>query len=316
MAKFKLYYFSPTSLSFAEARWFKTKFASLAIVLGMVIVVLVLELNRLHDDALGLGLQRGSVLAAENVILKDQLRLIGNRLDALQKRLLVLNDQGNELRLLVDLPKIDDDTREAGIGGTDQRIDFGVPTGVNQLLNRLRTTVEKAERELQLQQTSYSEAVRAYEVNREKYARLPAIKPMEGFYSIHGYGVRLHPIFRVRKFHEGIDISNDRGTPVYATGNGIVESAGRMSAGYGNMIVVDHGFGYTSLYGHLEKILVAEGRSVKRGDMIGRCGNTGISTNPHLHYEVRKDGVLQNPVDFFFDDVDYQKIRSELAMYN
>jgi murein DD-endopeptidase MepM/ murein hydrolase activator NlpD len=316
MDKFKLYYFSQRTLTFVEAKWFKTKFALLSVMLGMVLLAVVFEVNQALDDVLGLGIQRRSVLAAENALLRDQMRLIAGRLEALQKRLVDLHEQGNSLRLLVDLPKIDEETRQAGFGGTDERLEFGVSTSVNDMLNRLRSTVDRAERELQLQQVSYKEAMAAYEANTVKFDHIPAIKPMEGFYSIHGFGMRKHPIFKVWKPHEGIDIANEIGTPVYATGNGVVQAAGRTQAGYGNMIIIDHGFGYTTLYGHLSKVLVREGQKVKRGDLIGRCGNTGISTNPHLHYEVRLNGLLQNPVDYFFDDIDYQKIKQELGLYD
>lgn len=314
MSKFKLYYFCTKTLTFVEAKWFKAKFASVATVLGMVLLAVVFEVNQLFDDPLGLRIQRNEVLVAENAMLKDQLRIISGRLDGLQKQLLALSEQGNTLRLFVDLPKIDSDTREAGFGGTDERVDFGGSASVNDMLNKLRFSMEKAERELQLQQTSYKEATETYETNKVKFAHIPAIKPMEGHYSLHGYGMRLHPIFGVRKFHEGIDIANDTGTPIYATGDGVVETAGRTEAGYGNMIILSHGFGYTTLFGHLSSVLVRGGQQVKRGELIGRCGSTGISTNPHLHYEVRLKGVLQNPVDFFFDDVDYQKIKQELAL--
>ncbi|MBI3110617.1 MAG: M23 family metallopeptidase [Ignavibacteriales bacterium] len=314
MSKFRLYYFSPRTLTFVEARWFKAKLALLSVVLGMVFLAVMFETNQALDDALGLGIYRNTSLRAENVLLKNQMKMISARLETLQKKLLAVHEQGNELRLLADLPRIDEDTRMAGVGGTDERIDFGVSPSVNDLLNGLRSTVDRAERELSLQQVSYGEAVEGYKANMVKFAHIPAIKPMEGYYRMHGFGLRKHPIFNVVKPHEGIDIANDTGTPIYATGNGTVSSAGRTQAGFGNMIILNHGFGYSTLYGHLSKVMVRPGQTVERGDLIGRCGSTGISTNPHLHYEVRLNGVLQNPVDFFFDDIDYQKIKQELAL--
>lgn len=310
----KLYYFSPRKLTFVEARWFRTKLTTLSVLLGMVVLGVAFEVNHVLDDALGLGIYRNNVLKAENVLLQNQMKIISQRLELLQKRLLALHDQGNELRLLADLPKIDEDTRQAGVGGTDERIEFGASSTVNDLLNNLRATVDRAERELRLQQTSYDEAMQSYKDNTVKFAHLPAIKPMEGYYRMHGFGLRKHPIFNVVKQHEGIDIANETGTPIYATGNAKVISAGRTQAGYGNMVVLDHGYGYSTLYGHLSRVLVRPGQTVKRGDLIGRCGSTGISTNPHLHYEVRLNGVLQNPVDFFFDDIDYQSIKQQLAL--
>jgi murein DD-endopeptidase MepM/ murein hydrolase activator NlpD len=280
---------------------------------GMVLLGVSFEANQFFDDFLGMGIQKNQVLLAENIVLRDQLRVFSGRLQGLQNKLAALSDQGNELRLLVDLPKIDEDTRSAGFGGTDERIDLGVSGSVNKTLNDLRLSVTKAEKELQLQQTSYSEAVSKYEKNKAMYPCIPAIKPMDGYYSIHGFGVRFHPVYHEMMFHEGLDISNDVGTPVHATGDGVVQAEGRTEAGLGNMIMINHGYGYTTVYGHLDKILVQPGEHVKRGEIIARSGRTGVVTGPHLHYEVRLNGILQNPVDYFFDDADYTKIKEQLA---
>ncbi|MBI3586312.1 MAG: M23 family metallopeptidase [Ignavibacteriales bacterium] len=316
MSRFKLYFYSNSSLNFIEARWFKTKFASLAIIAGMVLLVLGFELNQFFDDAVGLGFQRNRVLVAENLALKGQLKTIASRLQGLEKKLIALNEQGNELRLLVDLPKIDEDTRKAGFGGTDARFDFGVSSGVNKLLQQLNTSVEQAERELQLQQASYKEAVNGYEANKIKFSCVPAIKPMEGYFSIHGFGMRVHPVYGVMKFHEGLDITNDVGTAVYASGDGVVQSAGRTEAGYGIMVVINHGYGYTSLYAHLSNVLVRAGQQIKRGDLIARSGRTGLVSGPNLHYEIRLHGVLQNPVDYFFDSVAFKESKNQLAVFD
>jgi murein DD-endopeptidase MepM/ murein hydrolase activator NlpD len=313
MRRFKLYYFSSKSLSFVEARWFKTKAIVLSMICGMVMLVVGFETNQVFDDVLGLGLQKNQALAAENTVLRDQLRGLGGRLQGLQNRLAALSDQGNELRLLVDLPKIDEDTRSAGFGGTDERIDLGIPSGVNRALNDLRLSISKAEKEVQLQQVSYSEAVTKYDGNKQMYPCIPAIKPMEGYYTMSSFGMRYHPVYHQWMPHEGLDISNDVGTPVYATGDGVIEAAGRTQAGLGTMIAIDHGYGYTTVYGHLDRVLVRPGERVKRGAMIARSGRTGIVTGPHLHYEVRFEGVLQNPVDYFFDGVDYPKTKTQLA---
>jgi murein DD-endopeptidase MepM/ murein hydrolase activator NlpD len=313
MSRFKLYYFSSKSLRFVEARWFKTKFGVLSLIVCTALLAMGLATNQFFDDYLGLGIQKNKALVAENAILRDQLRVFAGRMDGLRSKLSALSDEGNHLRLLVDLPKLDVETREAGTGGTDDRVDFGITGSVNGMLNELRMNVTKAEKELQLQQTSYRESVSKYDENKEMYPCVPAIKPMEGFYSMNGYGMRYHPVYHQMLFHEGLDIANDVGTPVYATGDGVVESSGRTSAGIGIMIVINHGFGYTTVYGHLDRVLVRPGERVKRGALIARSGRTGIVTGPHLHYEVRLRGILQNPVDYFFDDVDYQKIKEQLA---
>jgi murein DD-endopeptidase MepM/ murein hydrolase activator NlpD len=181
-------------------------------------------------------------------------------------------------------------------------VDFTSSASVNELLNNLRGTANQAERELQLQLASYDEINRAYKDNKIRFAHLPAIKPMEGFYSKHDFGMRLHPILNIYRMHEGIDIINEVGTSVYASADGTVDFTGRRG-GYGLAVEINHGYSLKTLYGHLSKIVVREGQQVKRGELIARSGNTGLSNGPHLHYEVRINGVAQNPTEYFFDDI-------------
>lgn len=311
MGKLKLYYFSTDTLKFVEARWVKTKLAFLTLGIASVIGFSVFEGNQYFDDALGLGLGRASVLAAENAVLRAEMQVLAGKLGGLERQLASLNERGNEIRTLVDMPRIDEDTRQAGVGGTDDRRDYGISTDVNQLLGDLSSMAARAERELQLQARSYEEVVKRYEENKVRFSHLPAIKPMEGYYSIHGFGTRLHPVLRIIKPHEGLDIANDVGTSVYAAGDGVVEYAGRTQGGYGILVELSHGYGYTTAYAHLSKVLVKEGQKVKRGDLIALSGRTGLTSGPHLHYEVRLNGIRQNPIDYFFDDVNYQQFRDQ-----
>jgi murein DD-endopeptidase MepM/ murein hydrolase activator NlpD len=311
MGKLKLYYYSTDTLKFVEARWVKTRLASATVVIALVAGVLVFEGNQYFNDALGLGMGRASVLAAENAVLRAQMSMLAEKLGGLERQLESLNDRGNEIRMMVDMPKIDEDTRKAGVGGAEERIEYGVSTDVNQMLVRLNTMASRADRELQLQYRSYEDVVKTYEENKLRFAHLPAIKPMEGYYSVHGFGPRLHPILRIIKPHEGLDIANDVGTPVYASADGVVEFAGRTRGGYGVIVELGHGYGYTSIYAHLSKIMVKEGQKVKRGDLIALSGRTGLVSGPHLHYEVRLNGIRQNPIDYFFDDVDYHQYKDQ-----
>lgn len=313
MGKLKLYYYSEEALGFVPAKGVKFRISSLAVSVALCLFMLGFAANEYLDDPIGLGVKRSSLLYSENAMLKDQLRTMLAKLEGLENQLLALNERGNELRLLVDLPKIDEDTRKAGVGGTDERIYYGGSLDVDEQLQRMNLLLSRAERELQLQHSSYSEVSKQYEENQIRFAHLPAIKPMEGFLSS-GFGVRWHPIFQIRRPHEGIDIVNETGTPVYAAGAGVVEAAGRNFGGYGIMVMINHGYGYTTVYGHLSKHFVREGQRVKRGDLIGLCGETGITTSPHLHYEVRLNGVQQNPIDYFFDDFNYvEALKNEMA---
>ena len=117
-----------------------------------------------------------------------------------------------------------------------------------------------------------------------------------------GYGWRIDPVYNVRRFHKGMDFSAPIGTDIFATGNGTIKFTG-WQQGYGNAVIIDHGFGYETLYGHMSKILVKRGQKIKRGDVIGLVGNTGKSTGPHLHYEVHYKGTVQNPQNYYFLDL-------------
>jgi murein DD-endopeptidase MepM/ murein hydrolase activator NlpD len=143
--------------------------------------------------------------------------------------------------------------------------------------------------------------------NKEKMlASIPAIQPVSNKdlrrVGSH-FGMRMDPFYKVKKFHEGIDFTAPVGTDIYATGNGTVTEAGRNQGGYGNEIVIDHGYSYLTVYAHLSRIFVRPGQKVLRGQVIGYVGNTGKSTSPHLHYEVRKNGIAINPIYFFFNDL-------------
>ncbi len=313
MKRGQYYLFSPDRLRFEEARWARLRMIAVTVIVTSVLGVLAVEVNQYAGDALGLGFGRSEYLIAENGLLKDQLRMLTRRLTSLEHQLVSLNDRGNELRLLVDLPKIDEDTRKAGTGGTPAVLDFGLSPDVNGLLADLHAMMERTERELQLQAQSYREVTAAHEENKARFAHLPAIKPMDGYYSLQGFGMRLHPVLRIMKMHEGLDIANDVGTPVYATADGVVEFSGRTGGGYGIMIEIDHGYGYSTAYAHLSKTLVREGQRVRRGELIARSGRTGLVSGPHLHYEVRHKGLRLNPIDFFFDDIRVKDYNSQLA---
>jgi len=142
----------------------------------------------------------------------------------------------------------------------------------------------------------------------------PAIQPIENrdlTLIASGFGHRIHPIYKILKMHEGIDFSAPVGTPVYATGNGVIKSATRSERGLGNQILIDHGYGYETLYACMDELNVRNGQEVKRGDLIGTVGNTGLSVAPHLHYEVHLDGEAMNPINYFFLELspaDYNRL--------
>jgi len=316
MKRPRLYYFSTESLSFKPLRWAKSKYIGIGIGLGIIALWATIEINQVTGDVLGLGFAQTSVLLNENQLLHSQLKFLSAKLDVLDKKLTSLNEHGNELRAVVDLPKIDPDVLKVGVGGVDERIDFAAAPDVNELLNRLQATTNKAERELQLQSQNYEEVQKQYEARKTQFAHLPSILPVDGVFTS-PFGLRLHPILDVYKVHEGQDISCDPGTIVHATADGVVDYSGAAHDGLGIKVEINHGYGYKTVYGHLSKTLVRDGRHVKRGDVIALSGNTGLSTAPHLHYEVRINGVPKDPRNFFLEDYSLKEfLRAEKGSGN
>ncbi len=310
----KTYVLSSHTLDLREVRFFKTKLLGSGFLLGFLAVGALLLLNYLFSDMLGLGYNKVSALASENRLLKEEVQTLASRMSGVQKALDKLADRGNELRLMVDLTKLDDDTRQAAAGGSAAPQANALVTGdAAEILSASQALIDRLSREIRLQQSSYEEISHRVEYNKTFFAHLPAIKPMSGYYSLNGFGMRLHPVLHVYRMHEGIDIVNDVGTNIYAAGDGVVQFAGRTAGGYGTVIEVQHGYGYSTLYAHLAQVLVKPGRTVRRGELIAKCGRSGRVSGPHLHFEVRHNGRKMNPVDFFFDDVEAARYRAAVA---
>lgn len=174
-----------------------------------------------------------------------------------------------------------------------------------ELVGRVENKLDRLDRMVYSQIKSFDYLASLADSQKIRTTHMPAIQPVPEKYlrtMASGYGVRRDPVYGTMKFHEGMDFSAPPGTPVYATADGTVYSSGWNGA-YGNMIEIDHGFNYTTRYAHLSKLIARNGQQVKRGDLIGLVGNTGKSTGPHLHYEVRYRGAPQNPVNYYFYDL-------------
>ena len=182
--------------------------------------------------------------------------------------------------------------------------------------------MDKLYRRLYIQSKSYDEVFELVKKKAELLASIPAIQPVtkSGIARLaSGFGYRIHPIYKTHMMHEGIDFTSPIGTEIYSTGNGIVAKVEYNGRGYGNHIIINHGYGYSTLYGHMSKFAVRPGQKIKRGDIIGYVGNTGSSTGPHVHYEVIKNGKKINPINFFFNDLtaeEYEKIREQASQSN
>ncbi len=175
-----------------------------------------------------------------------------------------------------------------------------------QLENELAKTLNNISARVNYEFSSYSEIENLIKNQGQKLACIPAIQPVSNSdldRIASGFGMRIDPVYGTPKMHKGLDFTAPQGTPVYATGNGTVEVAGQTGDGFGNHVVINHGYGYETLYGHMYKVKVNVGQKVERGEVIGWVGNSGKSTGPHCHYEVHVNGQEVNPVYFFYNDL-------------
>ncbi|HEX2394107.1 MAG TPA: M23 family metallopeptidase, partial [Bacteroidales bacterium] len=195
--------------------------------------------------------------------------------------------------------------REAGFGGTNRYKNLEKLENSKMVINTSKR-LDVISRKAVIQSKSYDELLEMA-VNKEKMlASIPSIQPISNknlSRTASGWGYRIHPIYKIRKFHQGIDFTASTGTEIYATGDGVIEKIESSRRGYGNSIIIDHGYGMKTLYGHMDRFNVKSGQKVKRGEVIGFVGNTGLSTAPHLHYEVLHNNEKVNPINYFFNDL-------------
>lgn len=315
MSKNRYYYYDHDTCAFVEVQPSRRKAYVRSLGLGVAVLFMAALVAWGVDEMM--GSPQELALKAENDALQTQLASIDQRLESFQQRLEQLSDRDRNLyRTLLEAEPISENVRQVGVGGSDayERFNrFGATTAI--LLRRSSQELDRLERQMNLQNVSYRELRLLAEERDEWLAQMPAIVPADGRV-VSGYGIRRHPILRVRKMHAGVDILVPTGTAVVSTGDGVVKEAG-WGSGYGNHVRVEHPVtGYTTVYAHLSEIdkEVRPGRSVKRGDQLGLSGNTGRSTAPHLHYEVRdQNGASVNPIYFFMPSMTPQQYREMLA---
>ena len=233
-------------------------------------------------------------LELENKILLQEVASARQKIEELRTEVFSLVESDEEIRLAADLPLIDDATRQAGIGGA-------LPSPGLDPAQELKLNLEQLELQVAIQKESYPEILQKMEENLDVAIHTPAISPVERIRLTSMFGFRNDPFTRMRKQHPGVDFGAPRGTPVFATADGVVTLAKRIST-FGKVIRIDHGYGYETYYGHLQSFNVHNNQKVKRGEVIGFVGNTGRSTGPHLHYEVRIDKQAVDPMDYLFDE--------------
>lgn len=244
-----------------------------------------------------------------------QYDILNKQMTQIEGVLADIEDRDNNIyRLYFEANPIPEEERRAGFGGINRYKKFEGYDN-SQLIINSNKRMDIIKKQLVVQSTSLDEIAVLAEEKEKLLAAIPAIQPVknEDLSRIaSGYGWRSDPFTKARKFHYGMDFTSPRGTPIYATGDGVIVRADSGSSGYGNHIRIDHGYGYTSLYAHLYKYNVKKGQRVKRGDVIGFVGSTGRSQAPHLHYEIFKDGDRINPINFYYGNLSAEEFNEIL----
>lgn len=244
-----------------------------------------------------------------------QYTMLSDRLNQIESVLANLQDKDDNIyRVIFEAEPIPQSQRQAGFGGVDRyaRLD-GYKN--SQVIIETTKRFDRITSQLVVQSQSFDEV---FELARNKsimLAHIPAIQPIEKGQGriVSGYGMRYHPILKYRRMHWGIDITAPSGTPIYATADGTISFNGRMG-GLGKTCKINHGYGYETQYGHMKTITVRKGQKVKRGEIIGYVGNTGLSEAPHVHYEVIYNGKKVNPVNYFYNDFTPEEFENVLEL--
>ena len=321
MSKVKYYYDSET-LSYKKIKRKKGRrlgiaFLSIAgtFLAGFLLLVVYLNIPALETP-------REKALERELNNMKLQYGLLNKKMEQVERVLANVEERDNNIyRLYFEANPIPEAQRKAGFGGINRYRNL---EGYNnsELIIELNKKLDILTKRIVVQSRSLDEIVELAEDKERLLQAIPAIMPVRNEdlkRMASGYGWRTDPFTKVRKFHYGMDFSAKRGTPVYATGDGVIDRADNRSSGYGRHIRIDHGYGYTSLYGHLYKYNVKAGQRVERGDLIGFVGSTGRSLGSHVHYEIFKDGERINPMNFYYGHLspaEFDKILEQAQQEN
>jgi murein DD-endopeptidase MepM/ murein hydrolase activator NlpD len=253
-----------------------------------------------------IGSPNEKLLRAENERMKDRYRELSKETKKIEQQMKELEDRDNEVyRSIFEatpipdsarLKELEDEKHIAKVEGMEQ----------NDLINSIVTSLNNMSSRINAQKASYKDLGVMVKDKEKLLAATPAIQPVSNAdlkRIASGFGYRIDPVYKTVKLHPGLDFAAPAGTPIYATANGTVEFAGNRGDGYGNNVIINHGYGYKTLFGHMFKIKARSGQRVNRGEVIGWVGSTGKSTGPHCHYEVIKNGNKIDPIYFFYNDL-------------
>jgi murein DD-endopeptidase MepM/ murein hydrolase activator NlpD len=301
MAKVK-YYYDEDTLSYRKIAVKKSDYYRkiLFSFLGVILIAFIGFIG--FSQIITSPSERAQQRELEN--LKFHYELINKRLEESASILSQLQERDNNIyRSYFEANPIPEEQRKAGFGGVNRYKNLDGFDN-SSLIKNLTKEVDILSKQMVVQSKSLDEIVALAKEKEVMLASIPAILPIKkgDFYVASGYKMRMHPILKINKFHKGMDFTAPKGTPVYASGNGEIYRAQRSST-FGKVIYIDHGYGYKTIYAHLSKMVVKRGQSIKRGDLIGYVGNTGLSVAPHLHYEVHKNDVALNPINFYYGNL-------------
>jgi murein DD-endopeptidase MepM/ murein hydrolase activator NlpD len=288
-------------------------FLATAIVTGLIIVAFAFRfLDSPKEKLLRMQYERS----------QQDFLAINGKVRSLEQRLKQLEKRDNDVyRTIFEANPVPDSARAKQME-MENEIRLVSAMDENELAYSISATLNSISNRINFQEGSYREIEDMIKDKEKLLASTPAIQPVNNKdlnRLASGYGYRIDPVYKTVKFHAGLDFSAPQGTPIYATADGRVTTAGNKSNGYGNHVIINHGFGYETLYGHMVRVKVRNGQMVKRGEVIGWVGSTGKSTGPHLHYEVQKGGRNIDPIYFFYNDLtpeQYQQILKLAASGN
>lgn len=303
MGKVK-YYYDPDTLSYRKVQ--RKKRRTFTYALGFIVASALFGFLIVVVSSYYVQSPKERELARELQNLQLQYDLLNRRMDDAISALENVEERDNSIyRLYFEANPIPEEQRRAGFGGVNRYKKYDGFDNSN-LIAESNKKLDILEKAIVVQSKSLDEIAKLAEDKERFLAAIPAIQPVKNedlTRMASGYGYRIDPFTKVRKFHYGMDFTAKRGTPIYATGDGVVTRADNRSSGFGKHIRIDHGYGYVSLYAHLYKYNVRKNQKVKRGDIIGFVGSTGRSQAPHLHYEVSKDGKRINPINFYYGNL-------------
>jgi len=306
------YRYNPATLSYEKIEYgFIYKFKRLLsfTAIGLIFAAIIIFLAYTFIDS-----PKEKLLKREIDQLVMQYEILNNRLDQTSVVLDDLQDRDDNIyRVIFEAEPIPSAIRKAGFGGINRYKKLQGFDHSN-LIIEITKQLDKISKQLYIQSKSFDDVFGMAKNKSEMLAAIPAIQPIANKNLTRvasGFGYRIDPVYKTKKLHTGMDFTAPKGTEIYTTGNGTIVEIKKSKRGYGNHITIDHGYGYKTLYAHMNKIIVRRGQKVKRGEVIGYVGNTGKSLGPHLHYEVIKNGRKINPVNFYYNDLtpeEYEKM--------